>query len=136
MSAIAVWLIIKGALAVLGGWLGWALGGLDALLSALVVFMAVDYVTGFMCAVLDKKLCSNIGFRGIFRKVMVMVLVGIGHAIDVFIHTGEAVRTMVIVFYLSNEGISILENAVKVGLPIPERLKDILSSIKEGGKKK
>ena len=130
-----IWHIIQGMLTAIGGWLGWALGGYDGFLNALLVFMLVDYITGFMCAVLEKKLSSEIGFRGIFRKVTILVLVGIGNALDSYvIGSGEAVRTMVIVFYLSNEGVSLLENAARIGLPIPEKLKQILSQLHGKGK--
>ena len=137
MDARNVWHIIVGGLTAFCGWLGWALGGFDGLLNALVIFMVVDYITGFMCAIIEKKLSSEVGFRGIFKKIMILVMVGIGHAIDSYvIGTGEAVRTMVLVFYLSNEGISLLENAARIGLPLPEKLKQILSQIHRGGKGK
>ena len=136
METKGIWHIIQAVLTAASGWLGWALGGFDGLLSALVVFMVVDYITGFMCAVIDKNLSSNIGFRGIFKKVMILILVGIGNAIDGYVvGSGEAVRTMVIVFYLSNEGVSLLENASRIGLPIPEKMKQILSQLHGKDKK-
>jgi toxin secretion/phage lysis holin len=121
--------------AALGGYIGWFLGGFDGFLYALVAFVVIDYITGVMVAVLEKKLSSDIGFKGIFRKVLIFMLVGIGHIIDCYIiEKGGAIRTAVIFFYLSNEGLSILENAALVGLPIPEKLKGILLELKEGGK--
>lgn len=97
---------------------------------ALIVFVAIDYITGVMVAVLEKKLSSEIGFRGIFKKILIFVLVGIGHIIDInVIRTGSIVRTTVIFFYLSNEGISILENSSRIGLPIPKKLKEVLEQI-------
>ena len=97
--------------------------------------MVIDYITGVMVAVLEKKLSSDIGFKGIFRKVLIFMLVGIGHIIDCYIiEKGGAIMTAVIFFYLSNEGLSILENAALVGLPIPEKLKGILLELKEDGK--
>ena len=117
-----------------GGWLGYFLGGCDGLLIALVVFVAVDYVTGVMCAISDKKLSSEVGFKGICRKVLIFVLVGIGNLVDVYVlGEGGALRTAVIFFYLSNEGISFLENAGHLGLPIPEKLKDVLEQLHDKG---
>ena len=100
------------------------------LLIALVLFAVVDYLTGIMCAVADKKLSSHVGFKGICRKVLIFLLVGIANIIDVqVIGTGSVIRTAVIFFYLSNEGVSILENAAHLGLPIPEALKAALAQI-------
>ena len=110
-----------------GGWLGYFLGGCDGLLLALVLFAVADYITGVMCAVADKKLSSEVGFKGICRKVIIFMLVGVAHVIDVnVIATGSVLRTAVIFFYLSNEGVSLLENAGHLGLPIPEKLKIVL----------
>lgn len=121
--------------AALGGYIGWFLGGFDGFLYALIAFVVIDYITGVMVAVLEKKLSSDIGFKGIFRKVLIFMLVGIGHIIDCYIiEKGGAIRTAVIFFYLSNEGLSILENAALVGLPIPEKLQGILLELKEDGK--
>lgn len=116
--------------AAIGGWLGYFLGGCDGLLIALVVFVAVDYITGVMCAVSDKKLSSEVGFKGICRKVLIFLLVGIANIVDVqVIGTGSVLRTAVIFFYLSNEGVSLLENAAHLGLPVPEKMKDILAQL-------
>ena len=128
------WNMIQMVFAAIGGWLGWFLGGCDGLLIALVVFVAIDYVTGVMCAVSDKKLSSEVGFKGICRKVLIFVLVGIGNLVDVYVlGEGGALRTAVIFFYLSNEGISFLENAGHLGLPIPEKLKDVLEQLHDKG---
>ena len=125
-----IWTKIQIAVTALGGWLGYFLGGLDGLLIALLVFVALDYVTGVMCAISDHKLSSAVGFRGICRKMVIFMLVGIGHILDVHVvGTGSALRTAVICFYLSNEGISLLENASHLGLPVPDRLKTILEQI-------
>ncbi len=125
-----IWTKIQIAITALGGWLGYFLGGLDGLLIALLVFVALDYVTGVMCAISDHKLSSAVGFRGICRKMLVLMLVGIGHILDVHVvGTGSALRTAVICFYLSNEGISLLENASHLGLPVPDKLKSILQQI-------
>ena len=120
----------------IGGYIGYFLGGFDGLIYALVAFVAIDYITGLMAAVIEKRLSSDIGFRGIFKKVLIFILVGIGHIIDFhLIEKGSAVRTAVIFFYLSNEGLSIMENAAKVGLPIPEKLKTVFTELKrEDGK--
>ncbi len=121
----------------LGGYLGWFLGGLDGFMYALIAFVVIDYLTGLMVAVLEKKLSSEIGFRGIFKKVLIFVLVGIGHIIDVnVIQNGSIIRTAVIFFYLSNEGISILENSAQIGLPIPKKLRNILMQINKDEEEK
>ena len=117
-------------------WLGYFLGGNDGLLIALVVFVAVDYVTGVMCAISDKKLSSEVGFKGICRKVLIFLLVGIANILDVqVIGTGSVLRTAVIFFYLSNEGVSLLENAAHLGLPVPEKMKDILAQLHDRAEK-
>ena len=125
-----IWTKMLIAITAVGGWLGYFLGGLDGLLIALLVFVALDYVTGVMCAISDHRLSSSVGFRGICRKMVILMLVGIGHILDVHVvGTGSALRTAVICFYLSNEGISLLENASHLGLPVPDRLKTILEQI-------
>jgi len=122
------------ALAALGGFVGWFLGGLDGFLYALVALMVADYITGVMCAIVDKTLSSEVGFRGIFKKVLILVLVGIGHIIDThLIGDGSVLRTAIIFFYCSNEGVSMLENAARLGLPITEKLKDILAQLHNKG---
>ena len=125
-----VWTNLQLIIAVVGGWIGWFLGGYDGFLYALIAFVVIDYITGLMCAVLDKKLSSEVGFRGIFKKVLIFSLVAIGHIVDKsVIGDGSVIRTAVIFFYLSNEGISILENAAHIGLPVPQKLKDILEQL-------
>jgi len=121
---------------VMGGYIGYFLGGWDGFLYALVAFVVIDYITGIMVAVLEKRLSSEVGFRGIFKKVLIFSLVAVGHIIDSkLIQNGGAIRTAVIFFYLSNEGISILENTAKIGLPIPERLREVLEQINGDGEK-
>ena len=125
-----VWAKIQGAITVIGGWLGYFLGGMDGLMIALVVFVILDYVTGIMCAIADKKLSSAVGFRGICRKVLIFLLVGVAHIVDLHVvGSGCALRGAVVCFYLSNEGVSMLENAAHLGLPIPEKLKAILEQL-------
>ena len=119
-----------------GGWLGWFLGGCDGLIYALILFVVVDYITGVMCAVADKKLSSEVGFKGICRKVLIFLLVGIGHILDTqIIGAGSVLRTAVIFFYLSNEGVSLIENAAHLGLPIPEKLKVVLEQLHDRAEK-
>ena len=114
-----------------GAWIGWFLGGFDGFLYALVAFVVVDYITGVMRAFVEKKLSSEIGARGVFKKVLVFTLVGVGHILDHHVlGVGSAIRTAVIFFYLSNEGFSILENVVAIGLPVPEKLKAVLEQLR------
>jgi toxin secretion/phage lysis holin len=124
------WNMIQLVFTAIGGWLGYFLGGCDGLFVALVVFVVADYITGVMCAVVDKKLSSEVGFKGICKKVLIFMLVGIANILDIeVIGTGSVLRTAVIFFYLSNEGISLLENAGHLGLPIPKKLMDILEQL-------
>lgn len=124
------WNAIQFIFAAIGGWLGYFLGGCDGLFYALLVFVAVDYVTGVMCAINDKTLSSEVGFRGICRKVLIFILVGIANILDVqVIGAGSVLRTAIIFFYISNEGISLLENAGRLELPIPEKLKLVLEQL-------
>ncbi len=125
-----IWAKVQMAIAAIGGWIGYFVGGVDGLMTALLVLMVLDYVTGIMCAIVDKQLSSAIGFKGIFKKVLIIILVGIAHIVDMYvIRNGEALRSAVICFYMSNEGVSVLENAGRLGLPIPEKLKAILSQL-------
>lgn len=124
------WNMVQMVIAGIGGWLGWFLGGFDGLVYALVAFVVIDYVTGMMCAVADKKLSSEVGFKGICRKVLIFLLVGIANILDVHvIGSGSVLRTAVIFFYISNEGVSLLENAAHLGLPIPEKMKLVLEQL-------
>lgn len=124
------WNIIQLIFSAVGGWLGYFLGGFDGLIYALVVFIVVDYITGIMCAASEHKLSSSIGFRGICKKVVILLLVGIAHILDAeVIGTGSILRTAVTFFYISNEGISILENTVHLGLPVPEAIKNVLEQL-------
>ena len=130
------WNTMQMVFAAVGGWLGYFLGGCDGLLIALVVFAAVDYITGVMCAINDKKLSSEVGFRGICRKVLIFFLVGVANILDVqVIGTGSVLRTAIIFFYLSNEGVSLVENAAHLGLPVPEKLKAVLEQLHDRAEK-
>ena len=125
-----IWAKLQLAISAIGGWLGYFLGGVDGLMTALIIFMVTDYVTGLMCGIVDKQLSSRVGFKGLFKKMLIVILVGIAHIVDMHVvGTGEALRSAVICFYLSNEGVSLLENAAHLGLPIPEKLKAILAQL-------
>ena len=130
------WNSVQVVFAATGGWLGWFLGGCDGLLYALLAFVVIDYITGMMCALVDRSLSSEVGFKGIFKKVLIFLLVGIGHIMDThIIGTGSVLRTAVIFFYLSNEGVSLLENAAHLGLPVPEKLKAVLEQLHDRAEK-
>lgn len=130
------WITVQLAFAAIGGWLGWFLGGCDGLLFALLAFVVIDYITGVMCAIVDHTLSSAVGFKGICRKVLIFALVGIGHILDTqVIGSGSVLRTAVIFFYISNEGVSLVENAVHLGLPIPEKLKAVLEQLHDRNEK-
>ena len=124
------WNTIQLMFTAVGGWLGWFLGGCDGLLYALIAFVVIDYITGVMCAINDQSLSSEVGFRGICRKVLIFLMVGIANILDVnVIGTGSVLRTAVIFFYISNEGVSLMENAAHLGLPVPEAIKTVLEQL-------
>ena len=154
-----VWAKIQMAVAAIGGWMGYFLGGrlealqfsksamptasvefgnssaapLDGLMIALIIFMVLDYITGLMCAIVDKKLSSAVGFKGICKKVLILMLVCVANVVNIHIvGTGSALRSAVICFYLSNEGLSLLENADHIGMPIPDKMKDVLAQLHGG----
>ena len=130
------WNTIQFVFAGIGGWLGYFLGGCDGLLYALLAFVVVDYITGVMCAIADHTLSSEVGFKGICRKVLIFLLVGIANILDVqVIGAGSVLRTAVVFFYISNEGISLLENAGHLGLPIPQRMKEVLEQLHDRNEK-
>lgn len=124
------WNMMQLVIAAIGGWFGYFLGGCDGLLYALVAFVVIDYITGVMCAIVNKKLSSEVGFRGICKKVLIFLMVGIANILDVHvIGTGSVLRTAAIFFYISNEGVSLLENASHLGLPVPKKVKDVLEQL-------
>lgn len=131
-----IWNWIQIVFAAIGGGIGWFLGGADGFLYALIAFVTIDYITGMMCAIVDRNLSSEVGFKGIFKKVLIFILVGVGNVIDVLV-LGQAgvLRTAVIFFYLSNEGVSMLENAGHLGLPIPAKLKAALEQLHDRSEK-
>ncbi|GHU53408.1 hypothetical protein FACS1894132_05470 [Clostridia bacterium] len=127
-----IWIWIETAIAAVGGVLGWYLGGLDGFLYALIAFVVVDYLTGVLCAVVEKKLSSEIGARGIAKKVAIFALIGIAHLVDTnVLGGGSTLRSAVIFFYLANEGLSVLENSVTLGLPVPAKLREVLEQLRD-----
>lgn len=124
------WNVVQMVFTAVGGWLGYFLGGCDGLLYALVAFVVIDYITGVMCGIADRKLNSEVGFKGIAKKIFIFLLVGIANILDVnVIGTGSVLRTAVVFFYISNEGVSLLENAAHLGLPVPEKMKKVLEQL-------
>ena len=124
------WNTIQLIFAGIGGWLGYFLGGCDGLLYALIAFVVIDYITGVMSAIANHTLSSEVGFKGICRKVLIFLLVGIANILDIHvIGSGSVLRTAVIFFYISNEGVSLLENAAHLGLPVPEKIKIVLEQL-------
>ena len=124
------WNSVQFVFTAIGGWLGWFLGGCDGLLYALIAFVVIDYITGVMCAITDHTLSSSVGFKGICRKILIFLLVGIANILDVnIIGSGSVLRTAAIFFYLSNEGVSLLENAAHLGLPVPGAIKEVLEKL-------
>ena len=125
-----IWAKIQIAITAIGGWLGYFVGGMDGMLIALIVLMSLDYISGVMCAIVDRKLSSAIGFKGICKKVLILMLVGVANVVDVHvIGSGNALRGAVVCFYLSNEGLSLLENAAHIGLPVPDKLREALAQL-------
>ena len=125
-----IWAKVQAAVAAIGGYLGYFVGGVDGLMTALLIFMVLDYITGLMCAIADKKLSSAVGFKGVCKKVLILMLVGVAHIVDLHVvGTGDALRSAVVCVYLSNESVSMLENAAHLGLPIPEKLKSVLAQL-------
>ena len=131
MSLNALWHTIQAGIASLGAWLAAYLGGLDGLVYALIVFAIADYITGVLAAINERRVSSAVGFRGISRKILIFTLVGLAHLIDTQVigTPSMLLRAAVIFFYLSNEGISLIENAPRLGLPIPAQMRDALDAI-------
>lgn len=123
---------IKSAFALIGAFAGWIIGDINGVLITLLIFMICDYITGVIVAIINKSLSSAVGYKGLFKKVFILMLVVVGNMIDInIIGSGGAVRTAIIFFYISNEGISILENVSIIGLPLPKKLVDVLAQLKE-----
>lgn len=122
----------KLALGEAGAIIGFFIGGADGLIKALIVFAIVDYITGVAAAAIEHKLNSEIGFKGITKKLLLFCIVGVAHVLDLYVlGTGAVCRSAVVLFYIANEGLSIIENVARCGLPIPEKLKIILEQLKE-----
>ena len=129
---LQTWRNIQLSVTAIGGAIGAFLGNMDGLLYTLIAFIIIDYITGFLCAIVEHDLSSEVGAKGIAKKVAILLLVGVANLIDVnVIKSGAVVRTAVIFFYLSNEGVSILENAGRLGLPIPTKLKAVLAQLRD-----
>ena len=127
-----LWNVLSGVFAAIGLWLGLFIGPVNGLLIALIVFVLTDYVTGFASAIVRKELSSSVGFKGLARKVLIFLIVGIANVLDVYVLGANAVlRTAVILFYMANEGLSIIENAGEIGLPIPKKLRDVLAQLRK-----
>lgn len=130
MSVKAIWVAIQTGLAGLGATIAAFLGGLDGLIYALIAFVIADYITGVLAAISERRVSSAIGFKGISRKIVLFALIGLAHMLDVhIIGTPGVLRTATILFYLSNEGISLVENATRLGLPIPAQMRGALDAI-------
>ncbi|MDR6939467.1 phage holin family protein [Arcanobacterium hippocoleae] len=130
MSLHAIWHATQTTIAGIGAWLAAYLGGLDGLVYALIIFAIADYITGVLAAINERRLSSSVGFRGISRKILIFTLVGLAHLIDVHVlDTPGVLRAAVIFFYLSNEGISLIENATRLGLPVPAQMRGALDAI-------
>lgn len=129
-SVDLVWTKVQIAITAIGGWVGYFVGGMDGMLIALIVLMSLDYISGVMCAIVDRKLSSAIGFRGICKKVLILMLVGVANIVDLHVvGTGSALRGAVICFYMSNEALSLFENAAHIGLTIPDKLREALAQL-------
>lgn len=132
MNVKDMWDTIRVFLAVVGGFLSRFLGGMDGMVMALIWFAAIDYTTGIIAAIIEKKLDSSIGWKGILKKFVMFMIVGICHIVDAdVLGGGSALRTMAIIFYISNEGVSVVENVSRAGLPVPNKLKEVLAQLKE-----
>ena len=129
-SVDLVWTKVQIAITAIGGWVGYFVGGMDGMLIALIVLMSLDYISVVMCAIVDRKLSSAIGFRGICKKVLILMLVGVANIVDLHVvGTGSALRGAVICFYMSNEALSLFENAAHIGLTIPDKLREALAQL-------
>lgn len=130
MSLKAIWATTQTGLAGVGAVIGAFLGGLDGLVYALIAFVVFDYITGVLAAIAERRVSSAIGFRGISRKILIFALIGLAHLLDVHVIGAPGVlRTATILFYLSNEGISLIENATRLGLPVPQQIRRALDLI-------
>ncbi len=124
-------IIIDSIAGAVGAVLGFMYGEVTGLFWALIAFMALDYITGVIVAIIEKRLSSEVGFRGLAKKFLILVFVAVGHIADTYILGGTpAAMSAVMLFYIANEGISIIENAAALGLPVPKKLTNIMEQIK------
>ncbi len=124
-------IIIDSVAGTIGAVLGFMYGEVTGLFWALVAFMVLDYISGILAAISVRKLSSKVGFKGIAKKLLILVFVSVGHITDTYVLGGVPVAmTAVILFYIANEGISIVENATELGLPVPQKIKNVLEQIK------
>ncbi|KRM88458.1 phage holin family protein [Liquorilactobacillus vini] len=125
-------LTINSWFSLLGAFAGWFWGEMNGLLNVLLIFIAIDYLTGSLYAISQKQLSSEIGFQGLTRKLLILILIGCANLLDVYLlQHGSSLKNATICFYLSNEGLSLLENTAKLGLPLPSKLKAVLLQLKE-----
>ena len=123
-------------IAALGTGITWLFGTWDTALIVLVAFMALDYLTGVLRAIVNQEVSSDTGLKGIARKTVILIVLIVAVLLDRLLNTGTWVfRTLICYFYIANEGISLLENCAGLGLPIPDKLKDALVQLKDGEKK-
>ena len=124
--------IVKSVSGAIGAVIGFLYGEVNGLFIAIISLMVLDYITGILCAIVTKTLSSEVGFRGLVKKFVILIVIAVGHLVDAYvIGTGSAVMSAVMLFFAANEGISILENAAILGLPIPKKLKDVLEQLKD-----
>ncbi|RAK21158.1 toxin secretion/phage lysis holin [Anoxybacillus vitaminiphilus] len=128
--------VYKTGAAVIGAVVGFLFGGWSKVLILLITLVVIDYATGFLAGAVERKLSSKVGFRGIAKKIMIFVMVAVGHLVDTAIGTNHMFRDAAIFFYCANELVSILENAGRMGLPVPDRLQQTVDILKGRGEKK
>lgn len=134
MTAEGIREAVKWFIAFFGSGLCWFLGKTDGLFYTLLALMTADYISGVAAAVAEKKLSSSVGFRGIAKKVLIVIIVGLANLLDAYvIKSADLLRIVVVFYYIANEGLSIVENAVRLGLPVPEKLKNVLVQLKNKG---
>lgn len=133
---VKIWYFLRGVGSVIAGAVSWLYGDINGMLIALLVAIVTDYVTGLIKGAVNKKLDSNVGFIGILRKVLILVMVALAHLLDEAVGTGETWRNMIIAFYLANEFLSIIENCTACGLPVPKGLKKFLADMKKDNEAK
>ncbi|WP_238594750.1 phage holin family protein, partial [Caenibacillus caldisaponilyticus] len=124
--------VLKTIVAVGGAAASYLFGGWSSLLSILLTFVIIDYISGFAAAAIAGKLNSEVGLVGIAKKVGIFAIVAVAHLVDSVLGDSHMLRDGAIFFYLANEALSIIENAGRIGLPIPDRLKNAVEVLKNG----